>query len=68
MVLTLSGEQRNGTSVGTGTTGTTNAVNVVFRVVRVVIVQHMGDVANVLKVKVSIKSWSDQNDDQGMIA
>lgn len=56
MIRTLSGEEGDGGTIGTGTTGTTDAVNVVFRVVRVVIVQHMGDVANVLKEKVSIKS------------
>lgn len=45
--LTVSGEQRNGSSVLASTAGTTNTVDVVLRVVRVIVVQHMGDVANI---------------------
>jgi hypothetical protein len=56
MIRTLSGEEGDGGTSGTSTTGTTNAVNVVLRVVRVVIVEHMSNVAYILKEKVSIKS------------
>jgi hypothetical protein len=53
---TLSSEQGDGGTVGTSTTGTTNAMNVILRVVRVVVVEHMSNVADILKRKVSIKS------------
>lgn len=49
--LTLSREERDGGTFGTSTTGSPNAMNIVLRVVRVVIVQHMGDVTNILKEK-----------------
>lgn len=45
--LTVSGEERNGGTVGTSTTSTTNSVNVILRVVGVVIVQHMSDVTDI---------------------
>lgn len=45
--LTVSGEERNGSSVLASTAGTTNTVDVILRVVRIVVVQHMGDVANI---------------------
>lgn len=49
--LTVSGEQRNGSSVLASTAGTTNTVDVVLRVVRVIVVQHMGDVANIFELR-----------------
>jgi hypothetical protein len=48
--LTVSGEERDGRSLGSSTTSTTDTVDIVLRVVRVVIVQYMGDVADVLKI------------------
>ena len=68
MIRTLSSEKGDGSTVGTSTTGTTDAVNVIFRVVRVVIVEHMGDIANILKERLASNQGGDQNDDQGMIA
>lgn len=45
--LTVSGEERNGSSVLASTAGTTNTMDIILRVVRVIVVQHMGDVANI---------------------
>lgn len=49
--LTVSGEEGNGSAVGSSTTGTSNTMDVILRVVRVVVVQHMGDVANIFSHK-----------------
>jgi hypothetical protein len=45
--LTVSGEEGNGSTLGTGTSSTTNTVDIVLRVVGVIIVEHMSDVANI---------------------
>jgi hypothetical protein len=45
--LTFSGEEGNGSTLGTSTASTTNTVNIVLRVVRVVVVQDMGNVAHI---------------------
>lgn len=45
--LTVSGEESDGSPIGTSTASSTNTMNVIFRVVGVVIVQHMSDVANI---------------------
>jgi hypothetical protein len=47
--LTISGEEGNGGTLLSGTSSTANAVNVILRVVGVIVVEHMGDVANILK-------------------
>jgi hypothetical protein len=51
VTLTVSGEERNGSSVLASTAGTTNTMDVILRVVRVVVVQHMGDVANIFRLQ-----------------
>lgn len=48
--LTVSGKERNGRSLCTGTASTTNTVNIVLRVVGVVIVNHMSDITNILRI------------------
>ena len=47
--LTVSSEQGNGRALRTRTTRPADAVDVVLRVVGVVIVEHMRDVAHILK-------------------
>ena len=47
--LTVSSEERDGSTLGTSTTSSANTVDVVLRVVRVVIVDHMRDVAHILR-------------------
>lgn len=48
-ILTVSGEEGNGSTLLAGTTSTTNTVDVILRVVGVVIVEHMCNVAHILK-------------------
>ena len=47
--LTLHGEKGDCSASGAGTASTSNAVDIILRVVGVVIVQHMRDIANILK-------------------
>lgn len=49
--LTVSGEESNGSTVGTGTSGTTNTMDVILRVVGVVVVEHVSDVTNIFSEK-----------------
>lgn len=51
---TLSSEEGDGGTLGTGTTSSTNTVDIVLRVVGVVVVQHMSDVANIFFTKVPL--------------
>ena len=46
---TVSGEERDGGTLSTGTTSTADSVDIVLRVVGVVIVEDMSNVANILK-------------------
>jgi hypothetical protein len=54
MKLTFSSEECDGGTLSSSTTCATNAMNVIFRVVGVVIVEHMSDISNILKQKVSV--------------
>lgn len=54
MQLTLCREEGDGGSLRTGTTGSPNAMDVVLRIVRIVVVQHMGNVTDILREQVSI--------------
>ena len=47
MEHTVSCKERNGSTIGTGTTSTTNTMDIILRVVRVVIIEHMSNVADV---------------------
>ena len=47
--LTVSGEEGNGGTLRASTTSSANTVDVILRVIGVVIVQHVSDVAHVLK-------------------
>ena len=47
--LTVSSKERDGSTLGTGTTSSANTMDVVLRVVRVVIVEHVGDILDVFK-------------------
>lgn len=49
MLLTVSGEEGDGSTLLASTTSTTNTVNVILRVVGIVIVEHMCNVAHILK-------------------
>jgi hypothetical protein len=57
--LTFSGEEGNGSTMGTCTTSSTNSMNIIFRVIRVVIVQYVGDITNVFT-----KNYSQQKEVQ----
>lgn len=46
--LTIRGEERNGRASRAGTTSTSDSVDVILRVIGVIVVQHMGNVPNVL--------------------
>lgn len=52
--LTFSGEEGDGSTHGTSTTGTADSVDVVLRVVGVVVVEDVGNVTNIFKVRVSM--------------
>ena len=47
--LTVSSKERDGSTLGTGTTSSANTVDIVLRVVRVVIIDHMRDIAHILR-------------------
>ena len=48
MEHTVSGKESNRSSLGASTTSTTNTMDIILRVVRVVIVEHMGNVSDIL--------------------
>ena len=68
MQLTLCSEKSDGGTVSASTTSSTNAVNIVLRVVGVIIVEHMGNVANILKSEKLVKIKGKANDDHDWIA
>lgn len=49
MQLTVSGEERNGCAVSAGTARSADTMDVILRVVGVVIVEHMSNIAHILK-------------------
>lgn len=62
--LTLRSEESDGGTLGTGTASSSDAMNVVFRVVRIIVVQHMGNVTDILREIISNQSVRRAKKDQ----
>ena len=51
MILTVSGEEGNGSTLRTGTTSSADTMDVILGVVGVIIVEHVSNVAHIFKAR-----------------